>query len=168
MPPPVRPPNPRPANPVLPSEGSEVAFRAFVAAIRSAPTLARAAIRSYTGDAADLDGPSDDAGPWVRLTPMPGPSAIAFRSRAGIVHRMPISVTVETSVPGSSVADSQRLWGAILGAVFPSGQIPAAMQAAGISRVEVKRPAWGTPVKGGARCEGMGEIELLLHFCTPE
>jgi hypothetical protein len=165
--------------PSYPAEGTEIAFNVIVQAIRQG--IPRAAVRAWDGDPLDDDGPGDDVGPWVRLTPSPLPSAFSNVSAGDPdrpVYSMPFSIAVETSTPGTSIAASFRLWGQIMNCLHPEDPAQLAalavrLQLAGISRIEVKRPAWGVPSMVGkagpgdvVRSYGVGSLEVSMNFGT--
>ena len=162
-----------PASPAFGSDGTDAVFARFAALVRGSTELHGATVLAWD-DATVSQTPPDGSGtPWVRLTPSPGPSKIYARTPAGICHRMPVSIQIETSVSSAEVLQSQRLWGAILRAIFPGKILDAQLQYLGVSRVEIVQPSWGVPRMGadgqtGIRCEGTGKVEFLMHFTTPE
>lgn len=94
----------------------EVAFTSLVAWLRADQPLARAVRtwRVWDGDKGSDVLPASAAQlPWVRLTPEPGPIEPFTFGSLGRSWRVPLVVAIEAAVPGSDVADSMRLWGAI-------------------------------------------------------
>src|SRR4051812_45823009 len=106
MPLPNRPGSPGPAlyrsGPAMPEEGTEAAFRAVLAAVRTGPGMGAVVVRGWEGSADDQTPPGDSTGPWVRLTPSPMASDYQAGDALGVSYSMPFSIAVETSTPGAS------------------------------------------------------------------
>lgn len=149
-------------------DGTDLVFARLAAMLRSSPELHGCTVRAWDDPSVDMAPVPTDGPPWLRITPSPGPSAIHSRSRAGIVHRMPLSVAIETSVPGTQVGLSQKFWGAILRALFPTPKLDARLQALGVTGFVVTKAGWGAPQGDPPCCEGAGEITLMMYFTTPE
>jgi hypothetical protein len=153
---------------VFRSDGSDVVFARLVAMLRASPALNGCAIRAWDDPSVDQTPPSEDGPPWVRLSPMPGNSRIKARTPRGIVHEMPLVVEIEAASQGLVVANSQKLWGSILGAIFPTPNLDAQLTALGVSKITVLKAAWAAPMDGSPRCFAKGSIELLMYFTTTE
>jgi hypothetical protein len=182
MPPPIQRGTPRPSSPVYPAESTELAWRTLVAMFRAYAPLRSATIKAWDGDASDLDPPSDDGGPWIRLTPSPMPSSWSNHSGGNPdrpVYDMGFTVAIELSTPGTAITDSMRLWGQVMNVLHPPAPADldaqeATFQAVGIESIEIKLPAWGLPFAPAGkptspemiRTYGIGHLDVVMHFGT--
>jgi hypothetical protein len=146
--------------------------------LRGSAELHGVIILAWDNPAVDQSPPGSDGPPWIRITPSPGESEIYCHDAlaGGLVHRTPLLITFEVSVPGTDVKQAQRLWGAIRRAIFPAGGLDEQLAIAGVAGIDLGRPAWGPPrayqdAKGEPsawRCEGEGRIALTMYTVTPE
>jgi hypothetical protein len=154
------------------------AWKGFVAILANDPRLKAAGVEwhSWTGkpdDAAEPSGvsPSTPIPIWIRLTPEPDSAAW------GPVQTTvsPMLIKVEIAVNGTDVTDSMSVWRAIEHALYGKpgdavGQAAAlaAVHGAGISSVDVIKPAWGNKVADEVnRQRSEGWLRLLVYVPTP-
>jgi hypothetical protein len=161
-------------SPSFVDDPSDAVFARIATILRASTELHSCTIRAWDDASVDQSPPGADGPPWMRLTPIPGPSEPFAVDAGGLVHEMPLEVRIETSVPGTEVVQSMRFWGAIRRALFPGRFLDEQLQMAGVSWIAVKQPAWGAPDPAAkdagpaSRCEGVGRIELVMYFYTPE
>lgn len=150
------------------SDGTDLVFARVAAMVRGSSELHGCTVHAWDDASVDQTPPSGEGPPWISLTPSPGMAKIHCRSPQGIVHRTPLVVTVESSIYGTNVVQSQRLWGAIGRAIYPSPQMDAQLQSLGVSKIAIEQPVWAAPKGGSNRCEAVGSFVMELHTLTTE
>jgi hypothetical protein len=164
----------------LPAAEETLAFRAVDTILRNDPAL-KAATKlhlSWKGDVEDIWNPSVSTCPFLRITPIAGPS----RRETETEHRMPLDIEIMAAVLGSNSDNITNYWACIRRALFPQNSVSqlnavlaviAKAQSTGamISRAIITSQGYGVvanPKNDGDRITwAKGMIQLVMLVSTP-
>lgn len=128
--------------------------------------------RTWSGQPRDIEMPSENEMPAIRLTPKGDMMMWHSTGGSGPKHEFHMQIRIETWVKGTNARDSMELWEAIQDSLFPyydsdrSSDLAEAMAAAGVSRRELRKAAFGDEYMGNC-VYGDGLLELTLYPITP-
>ena len=164
----------------LPAAEETLAFRAVETILRDDPALKAVTklFLSWKGEVEDIWKPSVSTCPFLRITPIAGPS----RRETEMEHRMPLDIEIMAAVLGSNSDNITNYWACIRRALFPQNSVAqlnavlatiAAAQAKGamISRAIITDQGYG--VVANAKNDGdritwsSGTLELVMLVSTP-